>query len=146
MEGVLSFITANPFQIPVPASLAWYIHTGLFVPNGDELKVRVIVPVPEGEPAPVLTMIVPAAFVDPVSSEQLGEVPPPLVKVQLGAVPAVLILPTIICWPVVRFPAPSDVKPTSGIAVVPGLVPGNRVGPPALVEAPADPYHVAITL
>ena len=109
------------------------------------MKVKVIVPVPEGDPVPVLAIIVPAAFVDPVAKEQLGDVPPPLVKVQVGAVPAVLMLPTVICCPVVRFPAPSDVKPTSGTAVLPSAVLGNRTGPPALVAAPADPYHVAIT-
>jgi hypothetical protein len=115
------------------------------VPNGGELKVKVIVPVPEGDPVPVLAMIVPAALVDPVSTEQLGNVPPPLVKVQVGAAPAVLMLPTVICCPVARFPALSDVKPTSGTAAVPSAVLGNKTGPPAFVAAPADPYHVAMT-
>ena len=46
-----------------------------------------IVPTPAGEPVPVVAIIAPAVSVEPVSTVHEGLVPPPLVKVQVGAVP-----------------------------------------------------------
>ena len=56
------------------------------MPKAEE-KVSVIVPSPPGEPVPVVAIMIPAVSVEPVSSAQDGEVPPPLVKVQVGAAP-----------------------------------------------------------
>src|ERR1700693_2875227 len=60
-----------------------------------------MVPVPLGDPLPVVAMIMPAESPDPVSRVQERDVPPPLLNVQLGVLPATMIrpVPSFKCWP-----------------------------------------------
>src|SRR5260370_16069447 len=86
---------AKVFQQPTNRSLQF----GLSMPKAEE-NVSVIVPVPAGEPLPVVAMTMPAESVEPVSTVQDGVLPPAVVSVQVGAAPKTLIRGTTKAAPV----------------------------------------------
>jgi hypothetical protein len=120
------------------------LHAGAFPFDWNTwLKFRVMVPVLPGDPVPVVAMMTPRSEVLPVWMAQLGVVPPPVEKVQVGVKPvsvpetasvgairivsvvgAALLMPVIVFVPL---DSKTPVLVTSSPYVVPELAPRTQV-------------------
>lgn len=122
VPGVVSMVVASPFHAPAPPLLGMYIHDEEWGANVVPVEnVRVIVPVPPGDPVPVVAMIVPATSVEPVLNEHDGLVPPPLVKVQVG------VSEPVCRRDIARVPLVSEVLSVLPIVITPAALRQNDV-------------------